>query len=72
MKRQKPYAKLRGRIREKFGTQECFAKAINLNNATLSLKLNEKTQWKREEILLACKKLDIAVDEISSDRKSVV
>ena len=66
MKRQKPYAKLRGRIREKFGTQECFAKAINLNNATLSLKLNEKTQWKREEILLACKKLDIAVDEISS------
>jgi len=66
MKTQQPYAKLRGRIREKFGTQECFAKAINLNNATLSLKLNEKTQWKRKEILLACEKLDISLDDLSS------
>ena len=66
MKTQQPYAKLRGKIKEKFGTQEYFAKAMNLNNATLSLKLNEKTQWKREEILLACEKLDISLDEISS------
>ena len=66
MKRQKPYAKLRGKIKEVFETQECFAKAMDLHNTTLSLKLNGKTQWKREEILLACKKLDISVDEISS------
>lgn len=66
MKTQQPYAKLRGKIKEMFGTQDCFAKAMNLNNATLSLKLNEKTQWKREEIVLACEKLDISLDELSS------
>ena len=65
MKTQQPYAKLRGRIKEVFGTQDCFAKAMNLNNATLSLKLNEKTQWKREEVVLACEKLDIPLEDVS-------
>ena len=66
MKTQQPYAKLRGKIREVFGTQDGFAKAMNLNNATLSLKLNDKTPWKREEMMSACEILDIPLDDISS------
>jgi len=66
MKKQQPYAKLRGRIKELFGTQDSFAKAMNLNTASVSAKLNEKTQWKREEIVLACQHLDIPLDDVSS------
>lgn len=65
MKRQQQYAKLRGRIREVFGTQNSFAKAMNLNTTSLSAKLNDKTQWKREEIVLACEQLDIPLEEVS-------
>ena len=39
------YAKLRGRIREVFGTDEAFSKAMGLNKATISKKLNNKTDW---------------------------
>ena len=65
MKKQKPYAKLRGKIKEVFGTQDSFAKAMNINTASLSSKLNDKTQWKREEIVLACEQLDIPLEEVS-------
>lgn len=65
MKTQQPYAKLRGRIREVFGTQNSFAKAMHLNTASVSSKLNDRTQWKREEIVLACEQLDIPLEEVS-------
>lgn len=65
MKKQQPYAKLRGKIKEVFGTQDLFAQAMNLNTASVSLKLNEKTQWKREEIVLACEQLNIPLEEVS-------
>lgn len=58
------YSKLRGRIREKYGTQEAFAKAMNMNYTTLSNKLNGKTEWTREEIERACTLLEIPVQEI--------
>lgn len=58
------YSKLRGRIKEKFGTQEAFAKAMNMNYTTLSNKLNGKTEWTREEIERACTLLEIPVLEI--------
>ena len=51
--------KLRGRIREKFGTQEAFADAMGMSNTTLSAKLNRKTDWKRQEIETACRLLGI-------------
>jgi hypothetical protein len=47
------YAALRGRIREKYGTQEAFDQAMGKSVTTLSAKLNRKTDWTRAEIELA-------------------
>lgn len=58
------YAKLRGRIREVFGTDEAFSKAMGLNKATISKKLNNKTDWSREEIEKACNLLNVAVSDM--------
>lgn len=58
------YAKLRGRIREVFGTIEAFANAMDKDVSTISLKLNNKVAWKREDIELACIVLDIPVEEV--------
>ena len=58
------YSKLRGKIREVFGTQEAFAKAMGMNSATLSSKLNGNTDWKREEVEKACFILNIGLAEM--------
>lgn len=57
-------SKLRGSIREKFGTQEAFADAIGMSHTTLSAKLNGKSEWKRQEIEDACRLLGISAEEI--------
>jgi DNA-binding XRE family transcriptional regulator len=59
------YPKLRGAIREKFGTQAAFAKALGVNQATLVKKLAGKTEWKVAEVQAACELLEIPVDRIS-------
>lgn len=53
------YGKLRGLIREKYGTQAAFATEIGINPTTLSSKLNGKTDWTRQEIIAGCKALEI-------------
>jgi len=58
------YAKLRGRIREIYGTNASFATDMQMNPATLSLKLNDQSPWKREEIERACEKLEIPIEEV--------
>lgn len=58
------YSKLRGRIREVFGTQANFALALAISMCSLSQKLNNKTEWSTHEIRRACELLDIAADEI--------
>lgn len=58
------YAKLRGKIREVFGNQEAFANAMEMDKATLSSKLTNKTDWKREEIEKACGLLNIPIYEL--------
>ena len=63
---QQQYSKLRGRIREVFGTQEAFAKALNIHSTSLSARLNDKAQWRREEIVLSCELLSIPIDDVSS------
>lgn len=60
------YAKLRGKIREVFGTNERFAAAMGKHTATISLKLNKKSSWSREEIEKACAVLGIPIEEVSS------
>lgn len=58
------YNKLRGKIKEVFGTQDAFAAALNMNRATLSAKLTGKTDWSRKEVELACQLLGIPLEEM--------
>lgn len=58
------YQKLRGKIVEKFETQQAFAKKMGWSERTLSLKLNSKRFWKQPEISLASKLLGIKEEEI--------
>lgn len=58
------YSKLRGRIKEVFGNQEAFAEYMGMNAATLSAKLNGKTEWTRKEMEKACLALGIAMEEM--------
>lgn len=57
------YAKLRGRIVEKFGSQSAFATAMEWREALLSAKLNNKSKWEVSEVLKVCELLEIPVDE---------
>lgn len=44
------YAKLRGAIRERFGSEGVLAVKLGMNPVTLSKKLNGKADWKKKEI----------------------
>lgn len=44
------YRKLRGRIKEKYGTQSEFSKKIGLSEVSVSNKLNNIVDWGQEEI----------------------
>lgn len=57
------YSKLRGRIVEKFGTISAFAEAIGASIATISMKLNGKTEFSKKDIEIWAKHLDIATEE---------
>ncbi len=57
------YTKLEGRIIEKFGTRDSFAKALNLTPKSLSEKLNNKTIWKQPQISKARELLDISEED---------
>ncbi len=59
------YQKLKGRIKEICGSQDIFASHINMKPSTLSLKLNNKSEWKQREIIEACKVLKLQGKEIS-------
>lgn len=57
------YAKLRGKIKEVFGTQGAFAKAMEMNTVSLSQRLSGKLDWKTPEIAKACELLGIPLNE---------
>lgn len=57
------FAKLRGVIREKYGKQENFARAMSMNPTTLSLRLTNQRDWTRAEIERACELLDIPLQD---------
>lgn len=57
------YAKLRGKIKEVFGTQGAFAKAMEMNTVSLSQRLSGKLDWKTPEIAKACELLGIPLSE---------
>ena len=59
------YAKLKGRIKEKYGNQGDFANAIGLTPTTFSFKINGKAKWTQDEIVKAAELLEISRDEIT-------
>lgn len=59
------YKKLLGRIVEVYGTQYEFARALNISEHTLSMKLNNKVNFKQTEITKACELLNISSAEMS-------
>lgn len=59
------YPKLRGAIREKYGTQSAFAEALGIHKATLVSKLKGRTEWRLPEVQTAMRLLDIPVDRVS-------
>mgnify|MGYP003289324806 CR=1 FL=1 len=59
------YPKLRGAIREKFGTQGAFAKALRIDQSGLSKRLAGKQEWTWAEVQAACELLEIPADRIS-------
>lgn len=58
------YDKLRGKIKEKCGTQDRFAERMNLGRVSISQRLNNKLDFTSKEIEKACKILDIPYSEI--------
>ena len=53
------YGKLKGKIREVYGTQQAFSDAIGLSVVAVNQRLNGKVQWKTPEIAKACEALHI-------------
>lgn len=57
------FSKLRGRIKEIYGTQTSFAVAMLMNEATLSNKLNNNVEFSLKEIYRACLLLCIDIEK---------
>ena len=60
------YRKLRGRIREKFGTQAEFSRNIGLSEVSVSNKLNNVVDWGQDEMESAIVELEIPFSDIHS------
>ena len=60
------YSKLRGKIKEKFNTQENFAKTLGISSVSLSAKLNNRVEFTQLEIGKICEALEIPKENISS------
>lgn len=59
------YSKLRGRIKEKYETQENLAKKMGLSKISLSKKLNNKIEFKQDEIKKMINLLEINENEVA-------
>lgn len=58
------YSKLRGRIREKFGTYDAVSRKLSYGQTTLSQKLNSKIFFSQRDILELAPVLEISDNEI--------
>lgn len=58
------YRKLKGKIVEKYGSQNKFAEVMGISTRTLSLKMNNKVPWKQSEIREAVRFLQISDSDI--------
>ncbi len=60
------YGKLRGKIREVYQTERCFAKALGIGRVSFSKRLNNRLDFSRIEMLRACDLLGIGQAEVGS------
>lgn len=58
------YNKLKGRIIEKGFTARSLAKALGISEGSFYLKLKNQTEFRRDEIELICRRLEIPLDAI--------
>ncbi len=58
------FSKLKGRIIEKYGNQENFAKEYGVSTNTLSRKMNNKTRFSSDDIIKISKMLEIPANQI--------
>lgn len=58
------YSRLRGRIREKVGTEGALALAIGRSHSFLSAALNGRTEFEQTDIWAICEMLDIPQTEV--------
>lgn len=58
------YSKLRGRIREVYGSEGAFAEAMNLTRPAMSARLNNASGFRQSEIVKATKLLNINISEM--------
>lgn len=56
------YSKLSGRMRECKYTQETLSKVLGISETTLNLSLNNKRNFKQDEMLKICEVLNIPKD----------
>ena len=58
------YARLRARIKEKYGTEGNFAEnGLKTSQITVSRKFNDRTQFSSEDIKQWCSLLEIPIEE---------
>lgn len=58
------YSKLDGKITEIIGSRRIFANKMDLSERSISLKMNNKIQWKQAEMEKACELLLIPISDI--------
>lgn len=58
------YRKLRGRIKEKYGTETLFASALGISRTSLSLRLNNSAQFTKDEMEKSAELLDFPIKDI--------
>lgn len=56
--------KLKGKIREVLGTQSRLATELDLDDTTISNKINSNTYFTQKEILRICSILKISINDI--------
>lgn len=57
------FSKLKGRIIEKFGTQKRFAEVLGVSNNLVSLKMQKKVEFSKEDMISWGKMLDIPPEQ---------
>jgi hypothetical protein len=60
------YSKLRGKIKEMFGTESKFADELGISKSMLSLRLNNISCWSQDEIEKASQLLEIDKTEFAT------